>query len=181
MTFDLVIDKFTNSSYDITFPDDIIHSSDYKEVNILPTDNLMTLSHNYYGTIDLWYILFFFNQDKISSNNTLVVNTGEVDTFLKQLKSMLDNLDEVSYDDKNKLKNSLIKFYQEKKNMTIINSVKMVNLIIQNNGMPPSELEEFLDSCNREIWDSFIPLTIKIPNEPVVVAMNKFLRRSFNE
>lgn len=103
---------FLNIFKQLNFSDDLMQSDDYEIHEVSDTENLMTISYQYYDTVDDWWVLFKFN--KLENYFFSIINETVINDTVVYYKNLIYDWSTITDDEKIKIKSLVRDYYYEK-------------------------------------------------------------------
>ena len=143
----------------------VLESEDFVVESIDPNDNLMSLSYKYYGTINRWWCLFYFNE--LSYIDTSIIDSKRIDLYVKELASDISKYNLSDPNKKNKTREAVREMLMSS-GLSIKEAISEAELILD--GTIPSD--NITDKLFVDIVSNVLLTTeIKVPSVEVVYKM----------
>lgn len=160
----LILDIFRAYEFDITTEDYFYHE-------LVEGDNLMSISHKHYDTIDDWWCIYIFND--MFDFNFDIVNSSTIETSVTFHMNQLESYDSLLDINQKKVSSKLRTFYMSKGN-DIKGAIILANELISN--VSTNLTLELRDEIKNYIFEELINSSnfvskIKIPSSNVVYKM----------
>ena len=152
---------------------DIRQSTDYEAVRILPGDNVMDLAYRHYGTIDLWWCIYYFNSLSFPLN--AITSNYKITKYLKETRKKLTEFDIQDLDTKRSLEEMMRDYFNSKGN-DLHTSISLTKDLIKSKDN--TIISSILTNIEADIVNIDMNLTtnkIKIPSMNIVYKMTSIL------
>ena len=146
----------------------IIDDDDFTIEKILPNDNLMAISYRLYGTVDRWWVLYFFN--RLQTVDTCIIDNNRMKEYMKEIDkklsrpTLLTDIEKMKYEE-------LFRYILLDRN-TPEKAIELSKKIVSGEKPYKEYLSELELLISTEIQ---LTTDIKVPSERVAYSMVAYL------
>jgi hypothetical protein len=155
--------------------EDIRELPSYKVVDIKPGDDLMDLSYRYYGSVDLWWCIYYFNNLSFPLN--CIVSQTKSKQFLNDMRTNLIEYPNKQRDEQMKLEELVRNYFLVNEGLSQIEAVVRTKDFLGGEERSDTVLNDILTYMESLIIDNiiqdrgYVATKIKIPDMSVVYEM----------